>query len=621
MDSMTEIIGRNLGRYHILEQLGEGGMASVYKAMDTVLKREVAVKVILPQRQFSEMFIRRFEREAKALAQLSHPNIVKILDYGEENGLPFLVMEYLPGGTLKQKSGHKMPWREAVKLIIPIASALAYAHQQQIVHRDVKPANILLTQAGDPLLSDFGIAKILETEETTDLTGTGVGIGTPDYMAPEQATNESVDHRADIYALGVMLYELITGRKPYQADTPVAVLLKKMNGPLPRPRKFVPDLPDQVENILFRCLQPKPDKRYPTANDLIADLDRSLTNAHTGWGLAALMNRFIDQGPTSKTLAIGIIPLGLVVLGFMSAIIYWANRGPGQATEAAQIPTQQIPSQTISSQTAVSSFQPTATHESPTDTAAPPSKTSGMILIPGGEYLMGSAAGNSSAKSDEKPQHSVSLRSFWMDEHEVTVSAYKDCVQADACKINEVRSEGVAGDYFSDAKYADYPVVDVTWQDASNYCAWRAARLPTEAEWELAAGGTSSQTYPWGNEPKAVLNICDVNCNLPHKDTSLDDGYPFQAPVASFPQGASPYGLYDMSGNVWEWMADWYAENYYSQAPKENPQGAGSGSEKVVRGGGWDSRMINTRAAKRFHYRPEIYTGSLGFRCAMDETP
>jgi len=210
---MTNLIGQSLGRYHILEQLGEGGMATVYKASDTRLERNMTIKVILPQKQQSEKFIKRFEREAKTLAQLSNPNIVKVLDYGDYDGVPFIVMEYVHGGTLKKKLGKPIPWAEAADLQAPIAQALECAHKypQKIVHRDVKPSNILLTQSGEPMLSDFGVAKILETEETMDLTGTGVGVGTPEYMSPEQGLGHGVDHRADIYALGVVFYEMVSG--------------------------------------------------------------------------------------------------------------------------------------------------------------------------------------------------------------------------------------------------------------------------------------------------------------------------------------------------------------------------------------------------------------------------
>ena len=184
-------------RYRIVSLLGEGGMATVYKAYDTRLETEVAFKVIRTE-QFApavlERVLRRFEREAKALARLTHPNIVKVTDYGEHEGAPFLVMEYLPGGTLKhllaERAGRPLPWEEAVRLLLPIARALHFAHQEGFIHRDVKPSNILITRSGEPMLSDFGIAKLLESEETT-LTGTGVGVGTPEYMAPEQWTGKT----------------------------------------------------------------------------------------------------------------------------------------------------------------------------------------------------------------------------------------------------------------------------------------------------------------------------------------------------------------------------------------------------------------------------------------------
>ncbi len=259
---MPDLVGQSIGRYHIIEQLGEGGMATVYKAFDTRLEREVAVKVLLQQRQLSEKFLKRFEREAKALAQLSHPNIVKVLDYGEHEGLPYLVMEYIPGGTLKQKLGKPVPPAEAARILSPIARGLEYAHQHKIIHRDIKPANILLTESGQPMLSDFGIAKILQEEETMDLTGTGVGVGTPEYMAPEQGLGLTVDHRADIYALGIVFYELITGRKPFRADTPMAVVIKQINDPLPRPKQYVKELPDAVERVIFKALAKNPDDRF-----------------------------------------------------------------------------------------------------------------------------------------------------------------------------------------------------------------------------------------------------------------------------------------------------------------------------------------------------------------------
>jgi serine/threonine protein kinase len=276
---MDNLIGRDLGRYHILEQLGEGGMATVYKAFDTRLERYVAIKVILTQKQHADRFLKRFEREARALAQLTHSNIVGIIDYGEYEGSPYLVMEYLPSGTLKHRLGKPIPYQEASRVLAPIARALAYAHEQKIIHRDVKPANILITHSGEPMLSDFGIAKILEAEETVELTGTGVGIGTPEYMSPEQAQGKPVDARSDIYSLGVVFFEMVTGRKPYQADTPMAVVWKLASEPLPRPRQFVGDLPDAVEGVLLKALAKKPEDRYPDMSAFAVVLD-GLASSH-----------------------------------------------------------------------------------------------------------------------------------------------------------------------------------------------------------------------------------------------------------------------------------------------------------------------------------------------------
>lgn len=274
---MPDLSGFLLGRYHLIEPLGEGGMATVYKGFDTTLECEVAVKVIRTERFSQEILsraLKRFEREAKSVARLTHANIVKVTDYGEHEGSPYLVMEYLPGGTLKDliKDHRQLPWREAARLLIPIADALSYAHSQGVIHRDIKPSNILLTQSGQPTLTDFGVAKIIEDEATQDLTGTSATVGTPEYMAPEQIVSKTVDNRADLYALGVVYYELITGRRPYEADTPMTVLFKHASEPLPRPSQFVKGLPQHVENFLIKILAKSPEDRYQSGDEVVKAL-------------------------------------------------------------------------------------------------------------------------------------------------------------------------------------------------------------------------------------------------------------------------------------------------------------------------------------------------------------
>jgi serine/threonine protein kinase len=271
---MSKLIGQNLGRYQILELIGEGGMATVYKAYDTHLDREVAIKVIrreaFPPDQL-DTILKRFEREAKSLGGLSHPNIVGVIDYGEYEGAPYLVMVYLSGGTLKDRLGKPMHWRDAVRLLIPIARALEYTHEHNIINRDVKPSNILMTEKGQPMLTDFGLVKIFEDKGSTNLTASGAGLGTPDYMAPEQWTGESTV-QSDLYSLGVVLYEMITGHRPYASDTPAGILLKQVNEPLPLPKQYIPDLPQNVESVLLKVLARNPSDRYPDMRSFTNEL-------------------------------------------------------------------------------------------------------------------------------------------------------------------------------------------------------------------------------------------------------------------------------------------------------------------------------------------------------------
>jgi serine/threonine protein kinase len=299
---MATLIGQSLGRYKILEQLGEGGMATVYKACDTRLERDVAVKIIrrgaLPEEQL-ERILKRFEHEAKALARLTHPFIVPVVDYGEYKGSPYLVMPYLQGGTLKQKMGKPLPWQEAVRLLIPVAQALAYSHAHNIIHRDIKPSNILLTENNQPMLSDFGIAKILDLKDGQTLTTAGLGIGTPEYMSPEQGMGKPAGPAADIYSLAIVLYELLTGRKPFTADTPMEVVFKQVNDPIPNPVQYIPDLPDQVVKILQKATAKQPEDRFADMTLFAGALESLLAGTSLTEGQEQAL---AEQGPASPAL-------------------------------------------------------------------------------------------------------------------------------------------------------------------------------------------------------------------------------------------------------------------------------------------------------------------------------
>ncbi len=275
---MNDLIGQHLGPYRILEQIGTGGMATVYKAYQPAMDRYVAVKVIASHFAQDETFLRRFRREARAVARLEHAHILPVYDSGEAEGRPYLVMRYLEAGTLKYRMVEgPLPLSEVNRIIGQVGSALDYAHRMGVIHRDVKPTNILLDAEGDAFLTDFGLAKMVES--SVQLTGTGVGIGTPTYMSPEQGKGAKVDSRTDVYSLGVMLYELVTGHAPYEAETPLAVVLKHITEPLPLPRSIRPDLPEEVERVILRAMAKEPDDRFQTAGEMVQALDGAVRAA------------------------------------------------------------------------------------------------------------------------------------------------------------------------------------------------------------------------------------------------------------------------------------------------------------------------------------------------------
>jgi len=634
---MTGIIGQNFGRYQILELIGEGGMATVYKAYDTHLEREVAIKVIrrdaFPPNQL-DLILKRFEREAKSLGRLSHPNIVGVIDYGEHEGSPYLVMVYLPGGTLKDRLGKPMPWREAVQLILPIAYALEYVHDHNIINRDVKPSNILLTEKGQPMLTDFGLVKLFEGRDS-NLTASGDGIGTPDYMAPEQWIGETTV-LSDMYSLGVVLYEMITGYRPYAADTPAGVLLKQINEPLPLPNRYIPNLPKNIESVLLKVLAREPSDRYLDMRTFAYELQtllegrdpiastiktEKLREQMTGKikkqeteearkQIEQIQKTRIEQPPIKQKPK---LPIWMGVFGACTLLLLcggcwliYSKLGVLAVKTPVVLP---LPSSTIVSASEAVSSTPIMTVSavetlSPAATLLPVEISDGqnvlMRIIPDGDFTMGSNAGD----LDARPENLVRVNTFYMDKFEVTNEMYASCVDAGVCRRPLQEGSNTRGSYFSEPEFENYPVLFVDWKMANAYCEWRDARLPTEAEWEKAARGIDGRDFPWGNK---------FDCSLANHSGCVGD----TAAVNQYDKGQSVYGIYGMSGNVWEWTSTLYKLYPYSLTDgREDPSLPGS---RVVRGGSW--HFFGGNGSIYTHTRFKLdssYSGLyVGFRCAL----
>ncbi len=268
-----DLVGRSLGGCVITNLLGQGGMARVYRAHQKHLDRDVAIKVLPPFYASDQNFVDRFELEARSLARLMHPNIVVVHDAGDEQGLLYIVMEYVAGGNLRDYMTQSMSLREVTRIIKEVASALTYAHERGIIHRDVKPVNVLMDESKRAVLSDFGIAKVLATSAA--LTRSGAGVGTPEYMSPEQCKGIQVDARADIYALGVMLYEMLTGHTPFEADNYTALAHSHIYEAPPPPSTYNSRISPAVQAVTLKALAKDPSERFQQAMDMAITLEQA----------------------------------------------------------------------------------------------------------------------------------------------------------------------------------------------------------------------------------------------------------------------------------------------------------------------------------------------------------
>ena len=392
---MQDFQGRVLGRYQIVEELGRGGMGVVYRAYQPSLNRHVAIKVLPPQLVFDQQSVDRFRREARAAAGLRHPNIVVIYDVGQEQGIHFIAMEYLEGRTLKEvieEEGRLHPQR-ASQIVEQVAAALDYAHQRGLVHRDVKPANIFVGPGDHVTLTDFGIARA--AFETQQLTRQGVLMGTPEYMAPEQASGGEVDERTDLYALGVVLYQMLTGSVPHQGRTPHAVLHSVIYEAPPSPRQVNPNLSTALEGVILKAIAKQPEQRFQRGADLV----RALRRAVEGGARDALAPpaprrapmpaaRSQAPAPRRRSLLPWLLSAAaiLLIVGTAALLAIFATRGgPPDLPPATQVADENRPEPTFTAP--LSSPEPTFTapQSSPEPTFTAPLPSPVPTSVPAGD--------------------------------------------------------------------------------------------------------------------------------------------------------------------------------------------------------------------------------------------
>ena len=654
---MLDLVGQRLGQYRIDARVARGATSTIYKAYQEKLDRYVAVKVLSPHFIDEPGFLDRFYQEARAVARLDHPNILPVYDFDQVGEIVYIVMKYVNTGTLRHVMTGPLDLPYTVEIATQVGLALGYAHRQGVVHRDVKPGNILIADNNWALLTDFGLAKMLEGNQR--LTRTGAGVGTPEYMSPEQAQGKPTDGRADLYSLGAMLYEMLTGHLPFESESGIAVAMKHVSDPVKPPRIYRPELAPAVEKVIMTALEKDPVRRYPTAEAMVTALTRASSPSSAIEQPAATAQPIgkptSEKSPASlKLAAIGIVlrqradrsarrlqtwgraqrdrfrvfrqarwpeyratllahrrTLGAIA-GVLIAILLCAALMP-LAFPAVTPTIVATPASASKTTLAVAPVTLTATAEatsSVTETSAITatreisSAPSGMVLVPAGSFTMGAVSGDFDA--DETPPHVVYLDDYYIDTVEVTNAQFARFVNGSGYQTDaEKAGDSTTWRSFNSADRQRFPVIFVSWNDAAHYCAWVGKRLPTEAEWEKAARGAGKRIYPWGN-----------SFNTKYANTT-DAGIGQPVAVASR-SAQSPYGLYDVVGNVWEYVRDWYGGGYYTDSPKANPSGQTTGPFKVIRGGSFKTPSDRATTTTREKISPDSRGDDVGFRCAKD---